>query len=148
MTNKIPQEIEDAVINHFRYQWDKDGNDDNSPDMSKEDIISELYLWFEGFLVKEIKEVFKAGQKQAHCSMCNDTLENTQLICWTCHCQEKEKVEQSVKEDVLKFVNKGIELAELNIQREINVEFNEGMLASYKQIEKELKARVKNGKED
>jgi hypothetical protein len=65
MTNKIPQEIEDAVINHFRYQWDKDGNDDNSPDMSEEDIISELYLWFEGFLVKEIKEVFKAGQKQA-----------------------------------------------------------------------------------
>ena len=48
------------------------------------------------------------------CSKCNDTLENTQLICWTCHCQIKEKIlleqAQEFEKNELEFLIKANKL--------------------------------------
>lgn len=74
--------------------------------------------------------------KETKCFKCNDTLENTQLICWTCHCKEKEKVWIEAKKEILELINK-TKLPEDKDYRYSN-KYIDNWIDELKQLQKEV----------
>ena len=86
---EIEEEYINRTLDKIEEEWNKISDD--------EDDTCEGVLTFDTQLEvikKALKSTFLAGQNFQKCSVCKDGLTNTQLICWTCFCEMKDKVRE------------------------------------------------------
>jgi predicted amidophosphoribosyltransferase len=55
-------------------------------------------------------EALRLGKSQAQkeniCSLCKENLEGSQILCWTCLCEIKDKVRKETQKDILEMIEK------------------------------------------
>jgi hypothetical protein len=58
--------------------------------------------------IKEVVEMMEKQQAQKDniCSICKENLEGSQVLCWNCLCDIKDKVRKETQKDILEIVEK------------------------------------------